>query len=72
MFEVVSSFLSSLPWWVWAVGIVLLLSAGFRDDRVGSAIVLFVGVGLIGTGLYGIWSSGIPQMTVASFINHSF
>lgn len=68
MFVSVTSFLFSLPWWAWAAAIVVLI--GLRCDRVGSLIVLSVGYGLIGLGLYGIWSSGLPQATVASLGQH--
>lgn len=71
MIDTFLCFFRDLPWWVWAVAFVLLLAAGFRDDRVGSVIVLSVGYGLIGSGLYGIWSSGIPQAVVVSFLAHT-
>ncbi|SMD16201.1 hypothetical protein [Rhizobium sp. RU36D] len=70
MFAAVSSYLSDLPWWAWAIIAVIVIAYGVQNDRVGKAIILTVAFGLIGTGLYGIWSSGVPQAAVGSFARH--
>lgn len=59
-----------LPWWAWAAVAFVVISYGLQNDKVGAAIVLTVGYGLIGLGLYGIWSSGLPQATVSSLAHH--
>ncbi len=59
-----------LPWWAWAAIAVVVIGYGLQNDKVGAAIVLTVGYGLIGVGLFGIWSSGVPQAAVSSFAQH--
>lgn len=71
MIDTVTSILGNLPWWAWAVIAVVVISVGAQNDRVGRAIVLSIAYGLIGVGLYGIWSSGILQGAVGSFAQHA-
>ncbi|PTV70190.1 hypothetical protein [Agrobacterium pusense] len=70
MVDTVLNFLGDLPWWVWALTAVFVLCWGMQSDRIGSAIVLTIAVSLIGVGLHGIWSSGLPQATVSSLAQH--
>jgi hypothetical protein len=59
-----------MPWWGWVAVAFVVICYGLQNDKVGKAIVLSVCYGLMGTGLFGIWSSGIPQATVSSFAQH--
>lgn len=70
MFANVSSYLGDLPWWTWASAVVVLICIGDRNEKAGSFIVVSFGLSLIAIGMYGIWSSGIPQAAAVSFLNH--
>jgi hypothetical protein len=43
---------------------------GLQNDKVGSAFVLTIAFTLVGVGLHGIWSSGVPQAAAGSFAHH--
>jgi len=70
MIDFVMSILGHLPWWTWAIIGFVVICIALQNDCVGSALVLTVSMSLIVTGLWGVWSSGIPQAAVGSFAAH--
>lgn len=64
-------FAFDLPWWAWTAIALVVFCYGLQNDKVGTAIVLTVAFSLIGVGLFGIWSSGVPQAAVSSFARHA-
>lgn len=61
----------NMPWWGWVAVAFVVICWGLQNDKVGVALVLAAAYGMMGVGLYGIWSSGIPQATVASLARHT-